>query len=51
MVHSLPHRSKHRKMLLIIVCEAEGSLMSELIGRIDAAQCWELSEQLGEFYC
>lgn len=34
MVHSLSHRSKHRKMQLISVCEADDPLMSVLIGQI-----------------
>lgn len=34
MAHSLPHRSKHRKMLLISVCDAEDQLMSALIGQV-----------------
>lgn len=33
-VHSLSHRSKHRKMLLISVCDSEDPLIPTLIGQI-----------------
>lgn len=57
MVHSLSHRSKHRKMLLIIVCEADISAdwtdsPSETINRDQSEVavltfCW----LAGESYC
>lgn len=34
-VHSLPHRSKHRKMLLISVCDAEDPLIAVMINNSD----------------
>lgn len=51
MVHSLSHRSKHRKMLLISVCDAKDPLMSVMISLILTNQksqcCWLVYES----YC
>lgn len=47
MVHSLSHRSKHRKMLLINVCDAEDaptSGMMLLILTSRKCQCWHFAE-------
>lgn len=40
-VHSLSRRSKHRKMLLISVCDAEDPLMSVIISLIPTNQKWQ----------
>ncbi len=44
-VHSLSHRSKHRKMLLISVCDAEDPLISALIGQIHHLRQLNLTNQ------
>lgn len=44
-VPSLSHWSKHRKMLLISVCEAEGRIMSTLVGQIQQLQAISQSKR------